>query len=184
MRIASLALAALLLAAAAQADTPQPYAGEQARAIKALSPRDIDDLAAGRGMGLARAAELNSYPGPMHVLELADRLALTQDQRAATQALMARMRSEAQRVGAAIIAAEQALDSDFAQRRIDDAALRAKLAEIGALNGELRFIHLRTHLAQAALLTPEQIKRYDALRGYAGGEAKPARGQGHGGHKH
>ena len=66
-------------------------------------------------MGLARAAELNSYPGPMHVLELADRLALTEDQRAATQALMARMRSEAQRVGAAIIAAEQTLDRDFAR---------------------------------------------------------------------
>lgn len=182
MRIASLALAALLSAAAAQADTPQPYAGEQQRAIKALSAAEIGDLAAGRGMGLARAAELNSYPGPMHVLELADRLALTPDQRTATQDLFARMNADARRVGAAILAAEQELDRDFATRRIDDAALQAKLAEIGALNGELRFIHLRTHLAQAAILTPEQIRRYDALRGYAGTGSAPA--PGHGGHKH
>ncbi len=180
MRTASLALAVLLPVAAAHADTPAPYAGEQHRAIKALSPAEIGDLAAGRGMGLAKAAELNSYPGPIHVLELADRLALTPDQRTATQDLMARMRGDARRVGAAILAAEQALDRDFAARRIDDAALQAKLAEIGALNGELRFIHLRTHLAQAAILTPAQIRQYDALRGYAGGEAKPA----HGGHKH
>jgi Spy/CpxP family protein refolding chaperone len=173
MRIASLALALLMTAAAAQADTPSPYAGQEGRAIKALSAQEIDDLAAGRGMGLAKAAELNSYPGPMHVLELADRLALTADQRAATQDLFARMRADAQRVGAAIIAAERALDSDFAARRIDDAALRARLTEIGALNGELRTIHLRTHLAQAALLTPAQIAQYDALRGYAGGAATP-----------
>jgi Spy/CpxP family protein refolding chaperone len=183
MRIASLVFIALLSAGAAQADTPSPYAGEQGRAIKALSPAEIDDLAAGRGMGLAKAAELNSYPGPAHVLELADRLALTPDQRAATQDLFARMSADARRIGAAILAAEQALDRDFAARRIDDAALQVKLAEIGALSGELRFIHLRTHLAQAALLTPEQIRQYDALRGYADGAAKPAHGDGHGGHK-
>ena len=49
-----------------------PYAGMQARPIKALSEQQVADLAAGRGMGLALAAELNGYPGPSHVLELAD----------------------------------------------------------------------------------------------------------------
>jgi Spy/CpxP family protein refolding chaperone len=180
MRIASLVLATLLSAGAAQADTASPYAGQQRSAIKALSQADLDDLAAGRGMGLARAAELNSYPGPMHVLELAERLALSAEQRAATEILFARMNADARRLGAAIIEAEQALDRDFAARRIDDAALQAKLSRLAALNGELRYVHLRTHLAQAALLTPEQIRQYDALRGYAGGAAT----LGHGGRKH
>jgi len=45
-----------------------PYAGMQMRSIKALSDQQIADLAAGRGMGLALAAELNGYPGPSHVL--------------------------------------------------------------------------------------------------------------------
>ncbi len=40
-----------------------PYAGFQDRPIKALSQQQIDDLQAGRGMGLALAAELNGYPG-------------------------------------------------------------------------------------------------------------------------
>ena len=47
----------------AKAQMPSPYAGEQGREIKALSTKDIDDLTQGRGMGLAKAAELNRYPG-------------------------------------------------------------------------------------------------------------------------
>ena len=49
-----------------------PYAGMQQRALKALSEDQIADLRAGKGMGLALAAELNGYPGPIHVLELCD----------------------------------------------------------------------------------------------------------------
>ena len=69
------ALVAVLVGAAPAAwpQTHQPYAGLQARPVKALSDQQIADLRAGRGMGLALAAELNGYPGPMHVLELARR---------------------------------------------------------------------------------------------------------------
>ena len=58
------------------APAPSPYAGEQTREIKALSGSDIANLRNGRGMGLARPAELNRYPGPRHVLDTAE-LALT-----------------------------------------------------------------------------------------------------------
>ena len=64
-----------------------PYAGMQTRPIKALSEQQIADLGAGRGMGLALAAELNGYPGPSHVLELADKLELSAEQRASMQRL-------------------------------------------------------------------------------------------------
>ena len=74
------ALLALILAATpVAADTAHqhsPYAGQEARDIKALSLEEIADLAAGRGMGLALAAELNGYPGPRHVLDLAPELGL------------------------------------------------------------------------------------------------------------
>jgi hypothetical protein len=52
----------------------QPYTGMQARSVKALSEQQVADLQAGRGMGLALAAELNGYPGPIHVLELGEPL--------------------------------------------------------------------------------------------------------------
>ena len=56
----------------AVAQSHRPYAGLEVRSIKALPEQQIADLRAGRGMGLALAAELNGYPGPMHVLELAE----------------------------------------------------------------------------------------------------------------
>src|ERR1700681_1945861 len=85
-----LILGALMLASAASAQTP--YAGMQARPIKALSEQQLADLGAGRGMGLALAAELNGYPGPAHVLELGDALHLTAAQRARTELLFAEMK--------------------------------------------------------------------------------------------
>ena len=38
-----------------------PYAGMQTRPIKALSEQQVADLGAGRGLGLALAAELNQW---------------------------------------------------------------------------------------------------------------------------
>jgi hypothetical protein len=58
-----------LTASELAADMPaSPYAGQQTRAIKALAPEDLAALRNGEGMGMAKAAELNGYPGPAHVL--------------------------------------------------------------------------------------------------------------------
>jgi Spy/CpxP family protein refolding chaperone len=154
------------LIAGANAQTASPYAGQQQRTIKALSDRDIKDLLEARGMGLAKAAELNSYPGPLHVLQLAKELALSDAQRATTEALYTAMRNKAQPIGQRIIEAERILDRAFASGRIDAAMLQDQVNAIAALQGELRIVHLETHLTQRALLTSEQIARYDALRGY------------------
>ena len=69
------------------AATASPYAGEQSRDIKALSSTETNNLLNGAGMGYAKAAELNGYPGPMHVLELARPLGLTDAQRVALLAI-------------------------------------------------------------------------------------------------
>jgi hypothetical protein len=63
-----LAGAACLLSAPVLA-VDMPYAGQQARSIKALSDEEIAALRKGEGMGMAKAAELNGYPGPVHVLQ-------------------------------------------------------------------------------------------------------------------
>jgi hypothetical protein len=49
------------------------------------------------------------------------------------------------------------------------------LSRIGQLRAEFRFIHLRAHLTTRALLTAEQIARYNAVRGYQdpGGSPHP-----------
>lgn len=164
-------VAALMLVQPALAQHRQPYAGMEARPVKALSDREIADLREGRGMGLALAAELNGYPGPMHVLEHADALALTAEQRARTQTLYDAMKAEAVRLGAQLIAEETALDQAFAQRTITPQSLADATAAIGRTQAALRATHLRYHLAQVELLTPQQVQRYTELRGYAAGQA-------------
>jgi hypothetical protein len=143
-----------------------PYAGLQQRAVKALSEQQIADLRAGRGMGLALVAELNGYPGPVHVLELADQLALTSEQRQRVEHFYAIMQAEAIPIGERLIAQETALDRQFAERRITPATLEALTGEFGKTQAELRAAHLKYHLATAALLTAQQLQRYAELRGY------------------
>src|SRR5436853_5112468 len=113
----------LLLGFAPASAQEQPYAGYEQRPIKALSAQQIADLKAGRGMGLALAAELNGYPGPSHVLELADALELSDRQRADTMALFAAMKAEAIPIGERIIADETALDRLFADKTVTRASL-------------------------------------------------------------
>src|SRR5713226_6796708 len=124
--------------ATSTAQTPSPYAGQEQRTIRALSDQEIGDLLEGRGMGLAKAAELNSYPGPLHVLQLGDQLGLSDTQRTTTKALYADMRDKAQLVGRKILEAERNLNGAFADGRIDQATLRSQLATIAILQGELR----------------------------------------------
>jgi hypothetical protein len=144
-----------------------PYAALQDRAIKALSPEAVADLRAGRGMGLALSAELNRYPGPLHVLENADALALTPDQRAEANRLFAAMSAEAQALGARIIALETELDALFADGRAEPGALATLTAALGGLQGRLREVHLAAHIAMHAALSAPQRAHYASLRGYA-----------------
>ncbi|MDP1883552.1 MAG: hypothetical protein Q8K88_11820, partial [Bradyrhizobium sp.] len=99
-------LIAGLILLAGSAFAQPPYAGMQTRPIKALSEQQVADLGAGRGMGLALAAELNGYPGPSHVLELADKLDLTVEQRASVQTLLDSMKVEAVPLGAKLLEQE------------------------------------------------------------------------------
>ena len=143
-----------------------PYAGLERREIKALSPEQLSDLRAGRGMSLALAAELNGYPGPKHVLEFTEPLALTPDQHARTTSLFAEMERNATALGARLIEAEQRLDTLFTSGRATTDGVRAATADIASLQGQLRALHLSYHLDMKAMLTPQQIAQYNALRGY------------------
>ena len=178
LRVA-LAVAVVALAGAAAAQhqhgghgAPQPapqagsYAGLERRAVASLSDEQIADLRAGRGMGLALSAELNGYPGPVHVIELADPLGLTPDQRSRVQALHAAMKAEAIPLGERLIALEADLDASFRERTVTPASLARRTEAIAAAQGALRLAHLKYHLSTLEVLTPEQVARYGTLRGY------------------
>lgn len=150
------------------AQTQQPYAGQQVRQIKALSDQQIADLREGRGMGLALPAELNGYPGPTHVLELAKSLQLSEAQQAKVQQLFEAMKAETVPLGQRLIAQESELDRQFAGKTVTEASLTTAVQAIGATQSTLRAAHLKYHLATLDALTPTQVQRYVELRGYAG----------------
>ena len=148
----------------ASASRDTPFGRDRAAADK------MEQYRAGAGMGYARAAELNHFPGPMHVLELADKLALSDEQRVATRRLMDAHKAEARALGAKLVEAEREVEALFRGGQVEEAALAKAVRSAAALEGEYRLSHLETHRRMRALLTAEQVARYDELRGYASGK--------------
>lgn len=143
------------------------YAGISKRKIKALSKERIEGLSKGNGLSYALAAELNSYPGPRHALAIAKELGLSDAQHAKIQVQFNDMEAKAIVLGNATIEKEEALDSAFSSENIDSEILAGLVTEIAQIEGQLRTVHLSTHLVVRKILSPDQVKLYDQLRGYA-----------------
>jgi Spy/CpxP family protein refolding chaperone len=166
------------LSSTALAQSAQPYSGMQSRPIKALSDQQVADLKAGRGMGLALAAELNGYPGPSHLVEFSDQLGFTAEQLSSVKGMFDAMKAETIPIGESLVAQEQELDRLFAENVISEQQLKAATQTIGETQARLRNAHLRYHLQARAILQPSQIRRYAVLRGYGAEPQAPAH------HKH
>jgi hypothetical protein len=129
-------------------------------------------------MGLALAAELNGYPGPSHVIELADKLHLSDAQRAKVAELFAAMRAETIPIGECLIAQEQDLERLFATKTITPLSLDEAVGSIVRTQGALRAAQFEYHLTTVAELR-EQVRPYAELRSYVGGGPREHR---HGAH--
>ncbi len=185
--IATIALAASAWAAQPGTNHAAPYAGQHTRAVSSLSATDIDDLLAGRGWGLAKPAEFNGYPGPAHILELADQLGISPEQRARIQKSFDAMQARAVETGARYVEAERAIDTAFKDGRAHQ-ELATRLADAERLRADLRRIHLAAHLEVTPILTDAQRDTYQRLRGYrdagTANQGHNAGGHGAGAHKH
>jgi len=155
-----------------------PYAGQHKRLIKSLSAEDIEALRQGRGWGFAKPAELNGYPGPLHVLELDATLGLSAAQRMQIQSIFADMQAAAQRVGAKFLAAEEALDAAFAKGSATSENVSTLTQAAAGLRAELQSVHLQAHLLTTPVLSKVQLHRYAVLRGYVDGGSHATHGNG------
>ena len=156
---------------AASSSQISPYSGQEIRVIKSLSDNDVQSLQNGTGEafgGIAKLAELNGYPGPRHVLDIAQELQLTDRQRMEIELIYQNMSNNAKSIGSAIIAVEQDMDEAFANKTITEEDLIALLDKSANLYGQLRFVHLSAHLDTAQIMTTEQIQMYNEMRGYDG----------------
>lgn len=149
------------------------YAGQHLRDVSGLSPQEQENFLQGRGMGLARAAEFNGYPGPMHVMELATELELTPHQLHTLREAFAGMKAKAVALGQRYVEAEKSVDAAFKEKTNDPQLVARRVEQAAALLAEIRTAHLAAHLEIAPLLTSEQHARYARLRGYDSSEAKP-----------
>jgi hypothetical protein len=84
-------------------------------------------------------------------------------------------KADARALGGEVVAAERELDALFRSGKVDEAVLARAVRTATALEGEYRLSHLETHRRMRALLSDEQVMRYDELRGYASGKAQQHR---------
>ena len=166
MGVAVATLVALALTAvtawAQHAHDGSPSRGHQAaQACETEFEKVIGD---GRGFGMAFAADQNGYPGPLHVLELQERLGLTADQATKVRALLHAMFAESKPKSARLLEAEARLRRLFADVTADDASVRAAVADVERARREVRLVHLLTHLKTRDLLTEGQRRIYQAER--------------------
>ena len=143
------------------------YVGQERREIKSLSDQDIAELQAGSGWGLAKAAELNGVPGPKHLLEMKEEIKLTPDQVLKIEEIYTLMNKQAVTLGLELIELERELNSYFANLTVDEEILQDLLEKIAQTYRKLRYVHLSAHLKTPLILSPEQIKHYNTLRGYS-----------------
>ncbi len=145
------------------------YAGQELRDIKSLSDNDIQSLQNGTGEafgGMAKMAELNGYPGPRHVLDMASELQLSDGQRMEIERIYQNMSTNAKSIGAAIINTEREMDQAFNNKTITQENLKLMLDKSADLYAQLRFVHLSAHLDTIQVLTIEQVSMYNTMRGY------------------
>ena len=168
MRLHHIVLMAIVISTpVASKTTQQPYKGFETRNISSLSKADIDALQSGAGWGLALPAELNGYPGPAHVLELADELGLSDQQRNDVQSIYDAMKVDAVAKGVTLIEAERQLDHGFKTGGLTPLLLFDLITAAESARADLRFIHLSRHLAIIDMLSDQQISQYSELRGYS-----------------
>ena len=127
----------------------------------------------GRGFGMAFVADQQGYPGPLHVLELKNRLGLSRDQEAKAEVLLAAMFAESRPKSARLLDAEAKLRRLFAGSRPDEAAVRAAVTEVEMARADVRLVHLMFHLKMRDALTDEQRRVYQEARW--GGPSTPTR---------
>ena len=145
-----------------------PWAGEQTREIKSLTVRELTGIPKGHGVGMALPAELNSYPGPRHVLDLSEELNLIPEQKEQIESFYQEMSRQAIPLGQQFIEIERKIDEKFVDKSITSEELSQLLKNSSEIKWQLRNIHLQAHLKTSDVLSSEQITLYNQLRGYGG----------------
>jgi hypothetical protein len=135
-----------------------------AGSLAAQVPPDREALLNGDGDGIALPAESNGYPGPKNVLDLADRLGLSAQQKLDIRGIYDDMHARARAIGKMIVKVEEELDYALSAGMVKQESVEDDTESIGKLRGTLRGVLLGAHLKTKEILTKKQLELYAALR--------------------
>ena len=120
-----------------------------------LNPEDIDQAA---------YAEKNGYPGPKHVIDLADKLQLSEEQKGSVKRIYNEMETRAKELGQRIIDLEEELNKAFGDKLVVEKSIRNDVEQIGRLRGRLRSVYFLAHFKTRNVLNDKQVATYIKLR--------------------
>jgi len=161
-------LALLLLLVSGFSFANSENSNQNHKTLKSLSNNEINNYLTGKGMGFAKPAELNNYPGPRHVLDISDELSLSKNQIDKTKFLFNQMQSTAKKLGAILIDKEMDIENLFSSSKATSENLSHLLIESANIKAKIRLAHLTAHIQQKDILNKHQIIKYNEIRGYSG----------------
>lgn len=92
-------------------------------------------------------------------------LDLTDAQHQQVRQILAAHQDEIKSIGDRMTTARRALNDAITADTFDEGAIRAKAAEVSAVDADRAVLHARVHAAVFAVLTPDQVKKAKELRG-------------------
>jgi hypothetical protein len=148
----------------AHAQTPDSIAVKKST-LKTLNDEQYNALLNGNDIyGMALPAELNHYPSPEKVIKFKKELDLSPIQVNKLIAINKEFHRKKLEMGLIIIHNERTLDSIFRYHKLDNGSLIFYTNRYGLYQGELRNTILQACFAAYNLLTPYQIKKFEALQ--------------------
>lgn len=133
--------------------------------VKTLTDRQYNALLNGEDLyGMVLVAKLNHYPYPVEVIKFKNELDLSPIQVDKITAINKELHRKILEMGLIIIHNERTLDSLFRTHRINNGSLIFYTNRYGLYQGELRNAILQTCLTTRALLTQQQINKFEALQ--------------------
>jgi protein CpxP len=134
----------------------------------------------GRGMMGPGGPGMRGGPGgPFGMAGLPLReLDLTDAQREQVRAVMESHRDEQKAIGDRMMTVRKALHDAIAADTVDETAIRAAAAQIGAVEADAAVLQAKVRAEISALLTPEQVKKAKELRTEMENRVKDGRGRG------
>lgn len=163
-KIPFIILLSALVASPVAAVVTEPEAAPESPEIKTLFNEEMRYHPTGFGMEHQGGPETPAYLSPKKVLEMWEALDLSADQFGKTKEIYENMVKELKRVGDLLGKKQEALAAMMEAAKPDENELRSLVMEKAALEGELRFIHLRANLKTREVLTPEQIKMFKEMQ--------------------